>query len=157
MQREKIRKAAEMTYAQKSLKVESACAESAVEMIHCVFERVVFRNQVDESAALLVGIVLDKKSDRTDWLCTIVVAHTSSSTLGSPFRFISSKFRWAASTAPWYRPATVRQTSRTAPSRACSSLMAGAPARRSVWCARKRSASIASACCKDASSEVILA
>jgi len=84
------------------------------------------------------------------------VAHTSSSTSGSPFRRSSVILDSACWTACLVLFATVRQTSRTASRRAISSLIAGSPARRSACCARNRSASRARACERELSSDVSL-
>ena len=93
------------------------------------------------------------RNEYTYWLWTIDVAHTSSSTSGSPFLRNSAMFDSACWTACLVLLATVRQTSRTASRRAISSLIAGSPAKRSDCCARNLSASRASAWERELSSE----
>lgn len=105
---------------------------------------------------MVSSMALSSATRLISWLWTMLVEHTNSSTSGSPFRRNSDKFRSACSTVLRKRDDTFRQTSRTASSRAISSRIAGSPAKRSVCCARSRSASTCNPCDREANSDRIL-
>jgi len=72
------------TYPEKAVEVDTAHVQRAMEVIDRVFNRIVVCNEINEPTPMFNIHQYLHKSEPY-WLCTIVVAQTSSSTSGSPF------------------------------------------------------------------------